>query len=124
MFNRLAKFAVVSLVCCSLGLHWGLLQSLAWVGMVVNYSRDASFGEALAKTFDGKHPCNVCKVVEKGKHSERKQDVQKPVVKLEFAVAAAPLALFPPTTFDLSSPRDGPVLSRCDTPPLPPPRAA
>ncbi|MBI3877072.1 MAG: hypothetical protein HY300_14135 [Verrucomicrobia bacterium] len=124
MFPRFTRIVVVSLTCCSLGLHWGLLQSAAWVGMVISYSRDASFAEAVVKTFDGKHPCAVCKAVETGKRSERKQDAQKPVVKLEFSLAALPLSLFPPTVFVLSSPRDDALVSRCEAPPSPPPRAA
>lgn len=124
MLHRLAKTIVVGLMCCSIGLHWGVLQTAAWVGMVVTYSRDGSVAEALVKTFDGKHPCHVCKVVENGKRSEQKQDIQKPVVKLDFPLAAAPPQLFPPTEFDLSSPRDASLRSRCDTPPSPPPRAA
>ena len=48
------RFATVLVLVLSLGLHWALLQSIAWVGMIASYSRVASLAEALSKTFDGK----------------------------------------------------------------------
>jgi hypothetical protein len=48
------------------GGHWGMLQVVAWTGMVITYSRDASFGEAVRMTFDGEHPCQLCHEVRAG----------------------------------------------------------
>ncbi len=48
------------------GGHWGMLQVVAWTGMVITYSRDASLGEAVRKTFDGDHPCALCNEVSAG----------------------------------------------------------
>lgn len=69
----------------SLGLHWAFLQTVAWTGMIVTYSRDASFKEAVTKTFDGEHPCPLCKVIKKGRAEEKRQEQQqvKPGFKLE-----------------------------------------
>jgi len=61
----------------SLGLHWAFLQTVAWTGMIVTYSRDASFKEAVTKTFDGEHPCPFCKVIKKGRAEEKKQEQQQ-----------------------------------------------
>ena len=36
-------------------LHWALLQTAAWAGMMVNYSRDVSLAEALGKNWQ----CNA-----------------------------------------------------------------
>ena len=55
LFLRASKFLIVLALAFSLGLHWIFLQSVAWAGMVVNYSRTASLQEAVAKTFDGQH---------------------------------------------------------------------
>lgn len=52
------------------GGHWMALQSLAWTRMLLSYSRDGRFVEAVAKTFDGRHPCALCKEVEKSKKTE------------------------------------------------------
>ncbi len=46
------------------GGHWGMLQVVAWTGMLIDYSQDATFAEAWDKTFDGEHPCAICKTVD------------------------------------------------------------
>ncbi len=71
----------------SLGLHWALLQTVAWTGMLVTYSRDASFQDAVSKTFDGEHPCALCKVIKSGRAEEGRQEQQqvKPGCKLDVA---------------------------------------
>ncbi|MCC6234859.1 MAG: hypothetical protein IT580_19610, partial [Verrucomicrobiales bacterium] len=43
------------------GLHWAVLQGVAWTGMLVTYSRDASLAEAVSRTLDGEHPCALCR---------------------------------------------------------------
>jgi hypothetical protein len=122
VFRRLMKLVVVLTLTLSLGAHWMLLQSVAWVGMAVNYSQDAPFTEALSKTFDGKHPCKLCKFVEEGKHSEKKQDVLKVEGKKEFCFDSKISVPFPPSAFTLVlTPADS-GLTRTETPPVPPPR--
>jgi hypothetical protein len=56
-----------------LGGHWALLQTSAWIGMVVQYSRQAGLKAGLAQTFDGEHPCPVCKAIQDGKKQEQKK---------------------------------------------------
>jgi hypothetical protein len=48
------------------GGHWGMLQMVAWTGMLIDYSRDNSFATAVAMTFDGEHPCAICHEVDRG----------------------------------------------------------
>ncbi len=53
--------AVLVAVFFSTGAQWMVVQTIGWANMVVTYSRgDATLGEALRKTFDGEHPCNLC----------------------------------------------------------------
>ena len=69
----------VGILFCSLALlqilggHWALLQTGAWVGMIVQYSQQAGLKAGLAQTFDGAHPCPVCKVIQDGKKQEQKK---------------------------------------------------
>jgi hypothetical protein len=56
-----------------LGGHWALLQTSAWLGMIVQYSQRAGLKAGLAQTFDGEHPCSVCKAIEDGKKQEQKK---------------------------------------------------
>jgi hypothetical protein len=72
MLNRVSKVLVVAGLTISLGLPTVLLQSVAWVSMIVTFSQTSSLREAVAKTFDGEHPCNICKLVTKAQKSEKK----------------------------------------------------
>jgi hypothetical protein len=47
-----------------LGGHWALLQTSAWLGMIVQYSQRAGLKAGLVQTFDGDHPCPVCKAIQ------------------------------------------------------------
>lgn len=66
MRRPFCRACILLALVLSLGLHWTVLQSAAWVGMVVSYSRDGSVLDAFQKTFDGKHPCPLCKLVARG----------------------------------------------------------
>lgn len=46
------------------GGHWGMLQVVAWTGMLIDYSQDNPFTTAVEMTFDGDHPCAICKQVD------------------------------------------------------------
>lgn len=48
----------------AINLHLPVLQVVAWAGMIVNYSRDAEISEAFEMTFDGEHPCPMCKAIQ------------------------------------------------------------
>ncbi len=66
--------SLVLLACLHLiGGHWLALQGVAWVTMLVDNSREGSFVEAVGKTFDGQHPCPLCKAVASGQEEEREQ---------------------------------------------------
>ncbi len=52
------------------GGHWAVLQSVAWTGMVIQYSKTSTIGVALEKTFSGKNPCELCHVVKEGREKE------------------------------------------------------
>src|SRR5436309_11683888 len=84
MRTKIAQVLVVWTLICVIGGHWAILQSLAWAGMAINYSQESSFKQALAKTFDGQHPCKICKVVREGKKSERQQTFLKVETKSDF----------------------------------------
>lgn len=83
-----AQITTACLLVMSLGMHWALLQTVAWTGMVISYSQRAPLREAISKTFDGKHPCALCKAIQKGRAEEQKRDSQQftPSVKLDVAV--------------------------------------
>jgi hypothetical protein len=122
---RAAQFLIAALLIVSVGGHWAFLQSVAWVTMVIDYSKDAPLSVAVEKTFDGKHPCQLCKVVKHGKETEQKQDASKfksksdswllaRAVTFESPRAAHPQISFSEILFE----------NRGESPPVPPPRFA
>jgi hypothetical protein len=56
-----------------LGGHWAVLQTGAWMGMVVQYSQQAGLKAGFTQAFDGEHPCPVCKAIQDGKKHEQKK---------------------------------------------------
>lgn len=124
--QSLIRFAAALVLVLSLGLHWAFLQTIAWTGMVVSYSRDASLNEAVAKTFDGKHPCRMCKAIKQARAEEKKQGEQqvKPGSKLDSGLVwKSPALYFASDRERISSPQTI-VLIRSYEPPKPRPRTA
>ena len=119
---RLFKLLVVLALVSSLGLHWTLLQSVAWVGMFVSYAQTGTIREALVKTFDGQHPCSLCKDIEQGKKSEKKSDSTIEGKSLDFVDGRQRFVFCPPTAFSLLPCFDDSVPAFSFAPPVPPPR--
>jgi hypothetical protein len=119
------RLVTVLVLVLSLGLHWALLQTVAWTGMIVGYSLEGSFSEALSKTFDGKHPCCVCKMIQQGRATEKKPDPQqaKTGMKLELGLMWHPTVLILGLDRERVPFADCNAASRPEEPPKPPPRA-
>jgi hypothetical protein len=90
--------------------------------MVVSYSHGVPLGEALVKTFDGRHPCALCKEIAKGKQSEKKSEAPLQVKKLEFLALKAQFIFTAPTEFWRLRVTDDCLNSILLSPPTPPPR--
>jgi hypothetical protein len=123
MRNRFQVVAVLLLVLLP-GLHWALLQTVAWTGMLLRYSREAPFRDAVTMTFDGKHPCSLCDLVEAGR-SEQGGESQHPVpptTKLDLGLVWDELALIPVSDRERIPWVTHFAPSRNDAPPKPRPR--
>ena len=109
------------------GAHWWVLQSIAWSGMIVSYSATSGFAKGIEETFDGDHPCRMCKAIKQAREAETQQadslaPAQQSVELLGLAPQADPL---PSRKAFPKAPSSGShqdlIASR---PLLPPPRAA
>lgn len=124
VLHRIARLIVLGTLSLTIGLHWGILQSVAWVGMVVDYSQENSIGTAIEMTFDGKHPCRLCLAVQDGKKAGQPVGEEAPTnPKPElFALQTAQIDLAQPAVAEMRPGQhpDHPLLS--SPPPLPPPR--
>src|SRR5262249_48382876 len=98
-------------------------QVVAWTGMVISYSQDAPLAEAVVKTFDGKHPCNLCKKISNGKRSEKKSEYQFEAGKVKFANTAVSFVFNAPLSFWEVGERHCVPNLLTHAPPIPPPRS-
>jgi hypothetical protein len=115
----------VSVLVLSLGLHWALLQTVAWTGMLIRFSAQDSIKDAVSKTFDGKHPCALCKVVTQGRAEEKKQEQQqvKSDSKLDYGLIWQQTDFIFASAREETSSLDTFGLSRREEPPKPRPRS-
>ena len=122
MFSIVGRAAMVLALCLAIGLHWCAVQSVAWTSMMVEYSQKSSLTEALAKTFDGKHPCSLCHAVQVGQRSEKKSDLQSLAPKIDLICNARVIRFTPGLQNFLYSPFSSLVNRRSHSPLVPPPR--
>ena len=122
--RRIFQLGVALALIIAVGGHWAILQSVAWVGMTINYAKETSLTHALKMTFDGQHPCKLCKVVEQGKKAEQKHTTLKAETKLDFFCICSFAYLPPALPFTLLSSGDEVADPRAHAPPTPPPRLA
>ena len=124
MFARLARAIVILALWYSIGGHWIALQSMAWATMLLDYSQQCSFKQAIVQTFDGAHPCDMCKHVSKGKASEKDPDRTVVAAKADLICVAAKSAPRPPfVSFEYPELRSS-FAATVHEPASPPPRTA
>lgn len=51
-----------------------LVQEIAWARMLVSYSMERGVTRGVVETFDGEHPCAMCKKVRKLREQEQRKD--------------------------------------------------
>ncbi len=68
--SRIIRLSLILLAFWVTGGQWMMLQSVAWVNMVRDYSQETSLTKALSQTFDGQHPCELCRFIQSTKTSE------------------------------------------------------
>jgi len=122
VFVRPEKCLVIAALVLATGAHWAALQTVAWTTMLASNLHGESFSEAVTKTFDGEHPCCLCKAIAAGKKSEKKSDASTPVSKMEFPPLKQEVVLFAPPAIESLRPEDIFAAALAQKPPTPPPR--
>lgn len=123
MTLTIGRAATILALCFSLGFHWLALQSVAWTTMLVANVRHVPLSEAVAKTFDGAHPCDLCHAVAEGKKSEKKSEVLPTIAKMDLICTTRTLSWLPPWAPYVYSQTRSPIPERSQSPPVPPPRS-
>lgn len=98
------------------GAHWLLVQGAAWAGMLAARSSRGAIS-AVSTTFDGAHPCRVCRLVKRGAAADAAPRAGASSPAVRFAFAAAP-ALVP--AVEAASLGSSPAPSFACAPPVPP----
>jgi len=120
---KLGKVLVVFSLVAALSAHWALLQTVAWTSMLASNLESCSFHDAVARTFDGSHPCPLCKAIAAGKKSEQKNQVAFGQQKLDFPPVQERLLLIAPSPVEILSPNTF-AASILQKPLTPPPRGS
>lgn len=123
VMDRVRNALLILVLVAATGVHWGALQSVAWTRMLAENLRTASFADAVSRTFDGQHPCSLCKVIASAKKSEKRMEFPQPLTKLEFPLTTQSLLLVAPTRFQVVPIGNELAESLFHQPPTPPPRA-
>lgn len=122
--RRLTHIIVLAAFVLSCGGQWYVLQGVAWVKMLYDYSQMVPFTEAVSMTFSGKYPCEICKALAEKKQAETDKFCSLDKFEKKF---------FPPIVLALARPNATPISyldivnifsDRTDSPPTPPPRRA
>ncbi|HSP44143.1 MAG TPA: hypothetical protein VLO11_14810 [Luteolibacter sp.] len=58
-----------------------LVQQAAWVNMLVSYTQERGLKRGVIETFDGNHPCGLCKAAESIR--EQRDDTEEPAAPQE-----------------------------------------
>lgn len=118
-------FASIHLV----GGPYALVQTYAWAGMIVSYSKDEGLLKGARDTFSGEKPCALCCKIAKAKKSDGrpKELPVSPSVKLLKEMLPATPVVLSPRRF-IEPPKVTfpgmilPVETGATAPPAPPPR--
>lgn len=78
------------MLALSIGAQWPLLQSVAWVKMIVDYSAAEGLSAAVGKTFSGANPCKICKFVSESQQAQEKEEKDLGIKKLDLALPNNP----------------------------------
>lgn len=126
LLAKMIRWIILGVMCLSLGLQWAVIQGIAWTSMLVSYSKSDGIVLAVAKTFDGQHPCPLCEAVEEGSRNTSGKEAGggKFADKKFEAVITGIIRLVPPAARRLTYPDL--ILkasARTSPPPEGPPRA-
>jgi hypothetical protein len=122
MLGRAGKFLVIITLVLTTGCQWAALQSIAWTMMLANNMRSQSLALAVTHTFDGLHPCCLCKAIAQAKKAEEKSESAPPVTRLEYVPFASQVSIPQPLRPTFPPLIKASFASVSEPPPLPPPR--
>ena len=91
--------------------------------LVTNAQQTSSLAQAVSRTFDGQHPCDLCKRISSTKDSQKKPTAQPAMSKPDLICTARSVRIF--SFFEDFHYAETAIqfFERGNSPPVPPPRA-
>jgi hypothetical protein len=122
MFRRLASIFILVAYLFSNGGHWCVLQSIAWVNMVQDFSESVSTWQAVKMAVSGQYPCSLCKKITTEKQKSHEAFLKLPETQKIISLSSS----FHIPTVMGKTPHPLPYLQygtlRFSEPPTPPPQ--
>jgi len=81
LWHRIMTMTMALSLFVAIGGPLALLQGVAWVTMVHDFSKTGPLTQAVWKTFDGHHLCPLCQKIAKARAAEEKAPVSVKVDK-------------------------------------------
>jgi hypothetical protein len=106
------------------GAQWIVLQSIAWSAMLLKQARATPLSLAVQKTFDGAHPCQLCKGIAQAKTGETKSPIPVELGKIPLLRANAEMFAVFSHVSSAIAPFAQVVPVRFERPQSPPPRGS
>jgi hypothetical protein len=122
VFRKFGQVLMIVAMLMATGTHWLAFQSFAWTTMLAENLHTSSWQRAIQRTFDGKHPCCLCKQIAKDKQSEKKSDAQLEVKKLDFSHNQFEFVFCAPSRFYEVCAANDSIATLMHPPALPPPK--
>jgi len=123
VFRKIGQVLMLVAALSASGTHWLALQSVAWSTMLAENLQTSSWQTALTRTFDGKHPCCLCRQIAQDKQSEKKSDAQVESQKFDFFHVASEFVFCAPVHFYETRDSSPSSDSLTRSPSVPPPKA-
>ncbi|HTW93928.1 MAG TPA: hypothetical protein VMD30_03975 [Tepidisphaeraceae bacterium] len=102
---------------------WDIMQSVAWASMLVNDFRTQSILQSVEHTFDGRHPCPLCRAIAASRKSGKHSEFVAGQTRLEFLPSPAIVVIVTPERSEHVFAVIQVVDSLSRKPAVPPPRA-
>jgi len=124
VLRRFSSLALLTAFILSCGGHWYVLQGIAWVGMVRDYSEKVPVLTAVKMTVSGQYPCKMCKAITEKRQQENDKLIKLPEFKKDFLHSPALVLAEPSSAPWIYVVTEVDPVPLRDTPPTPPPRQA
>ena len=120
--QRVIKTVAVALLSFSLGLHWLVLQSVAWVHCGLDFENESPIAQVIQKTFDDRNACCLCKAFAQSQQAEDEKKGDSNFIKIQAVMHNCTTLVDLPKSTELSIAQKSSALHRRGDPQSPPPQ--